>query len=210
HNNYMNSKWSNGATVHAGCNPLDNTKPIVTFMFPDDPNDSTGASESACGIPPSNRSGTGNVSGLSPNAGQRICVDIAFPITYDSTHLASVNALKSRIVNVQNFYNNNLTGCSALALSVSEKNHAEGTLKIYPNPASGILILELPDDVRDSSVEIFDIQGRKIFDANSVNSIQQINTLQWNTGLYIIIDHTAHQDISYMVLNYRDIFHNSI
>src|SRR5690606_18513605 len=108
HNNYMNSKWSNGATVHAGCNPLDNTKPIVTFMFPDDPNDSTGVSEAACGIPPSNRRGLGNVSGLTLNAGERICVDIAFPITYDSTHLASVNALKSRIVNVQNFYNNNL------------------------------------------------------------------------------------------------------
>lgn len=56
-------------------------------------------------------------------------------------------------------------------------------LKIYPNPATGFVTFDLKDASEPATIEIFDIQGKKvIFQLLPVN--KQIQVSQLNSGMY--------------------------
>lgn len=58
-------------------------------------------------------------------------------------------------------------------------------LKIYPNPASSFLNIEFPDDWRDASIEIIDIQGRKVFTQPYLDN--RLNLPAMKTGSYFLV-----------------------
>ena len=54
-------------------------------------------------------------------------------------------------------------------------------VKIYPNPVGDILNIEMPDGVRDFTIEIFDQLGRRVF---QVENLTKLNTADWKPGVY--------------------------
>jgi hypothetical protein len=57
-------------------------------------------------------------------------------------------------------------------------------IKIYPNPASDFIYFELSDNSDDATVEIFDMQGRKVV-IQEISGKQQISVSHLDKGLYI-------------------------
>jgi Secretion system C-terminal sorting domain len=54
---------------------------------------------------------------------------------------------------------------------------------IYPNPVTDISILEIPEKNSKNYIQIFDVQGKEVFNCISNNSIE-INRSDFNTGIY--------------------------
>ena len=58
------------------------------------------------------------------------------------------------------------------------------SLVIYPNPASSVLNIQLPDSIAISSVTITDVSGKKV--AEQTGASGQVNVQHLATGLYLI------------------------
>ena len=69
-------------------------------------------------------------------------------------------------------------------LSVSEL--AKNEVKIFPNPVSDSLNIELPDEARNSKVTIYSLNGRKIDSLIHKESIFNLDVSQFETGIYFI------------------------
>ena len=57
-------------------------------------------------------------------------------------------------------------------------------IKIYPNPASEFIYFELTNNTTNSTVEIFDVQGRMVL-SQEISGKQQISVSHLDRGLYI-------------------------
>jgi len=184
-NNYMLSKWKDGSPAKDTCGyDVGSISPNTNFMFHDDPNDTSGISEYTCSaqVGNSDMKSIGTAGNLSLPAGGKLCIDIAFPVAFDSSavnpHLKSVTKLKQRIQNIQNFYNQGLIGCPALALGVQEKvNSKDVSLNIYPNPSSQMINIQA-ENVQFSikGVSVFDVTGKAMHGSTSPDSYRDTMT----------------------------------
>ena len=68
-------------------------------------------------------------------------------------------------------------------LSVEEENELLG-LSLYPNPASDIVKIIVPNQIRDISIEVYDNAGKQIAMPLSVDNTIDVSKLA--TGLYLI------------------------
>lgn len=97
----------------------------------------------------------------------------------------SVNFRYFAYVNDQNIYlygaNNNIYKVSASATSVS--NQSKNNLKIYPNPAQGIVYLNL-DYSTNEKIKIYSITGNLITELDSREGINKI--IIENSGMYFL------------------------
>jgi len=67
------------------------------------------------------------------------------------------------------------------------ENNATDKLKLYPNPASGLVYLETDPDYQ--SIEIFDPSGRSVFKRNLSGQKENVETLDLNgflQGVYLV------------------------
>ena len=56
-----------------------------------------------------------------------------------------------------------------------------------PNPATSKLKVVLPSNLQNTSIEIFDMLARKIFDAKMINThFNLIDVSNWNSGVYLV------------------------
>jgi hypothetical protein len=207
-NNYMSAKWKDGSPAKDTCGfNVGSVSPYTDFMNHDDPNDVNGISDYTCvnsfGI--ADRRHIGTAGNLSLPAGGKLCIDIAFPVAFDSSavnpHLKSVTKLKQRIQNIQNYYDQGLIGCPALALGVDEKVKSKNvSLKIYPNPASQMMNIQT-ENVQSSikAVMMFDITGKAVCagdchaslrsarnDGHDTPNIRTIDVSGLTNGLYFL------------------------
>lgn len=81
----------------------------------------------------------------------------------------------------------------------------EDDLKIYPNPSSGIVNIELQKNNTSCDVEIYDMFGRKILSYDSVLEFQQIDMCSYDQGIYFVkvYDGSAFY-IKKLLLEYRE------
>jgi hypothetical protein len=64
----------------------------------------------------------------------------------------------------------------------------ERTLTIYPNPATDLVFIEIPDDVSGNGrICIYDILGKPLLSRNIDNSIMKIDVSTFPTGLYKVV-----------------------
>jgi pimeloyl-ACP methyl ester carboxylesterase len=85
-----------------------------------------------------------------------------------------------------------LNGCfsesDALLITATEPNFDSFLIKLYPNPNEGTFWVELPQTIKKWTIEIFDIQGRQIF--NKLHSDYSMNREAVNinkvSGTYIL------------------------
>lgn len=72
-------------------------------------------------------------------------------------------------------------------VSINE-NTIESDIDIYPNPATSILSVELPQNfnIKNAEIEIFDILGRDVYGIKPVSSSFNIDISRFNSGLYFV------------------------
>lgn len=64
----------------------------------------------------------------------------------------------------------------------------EWTTLIYPNPTTDVLNL---DFAKSAKYDILDINGRLVYAGGEIHGSTQLNTVNWNNGLYLAIIHYA-------------------
>jgi len=76
---------------------------------------------------------------------------------------------------------------SSLTVSISESAKKE-RIDIYPNPTTGLLIIDSPQGIPDKSLlEVYDLYGRLLYSKQLLNSeIQKINLSQLKKGIYFL------------------------
>lgn len=73
------------------------------------------------------------------------------------------------------------------AVSVAEVTPLAG-VNIYPNPATGILNIDIPGTANDAvSIEVFNAIGQRVHVWNGTDKKVVIETMQWSSGLYTIL-----------------------
>lgn len=98
------------------------------------------------------------------------------------------------ILRVVDFYDNDggtingvtLNFCSVVSANLSTEEELAAKVSAYPNPTKGILNVQLPNDISNATLSLFDIQGRKIMSKNatSASEVMQLGNLQ--EGVYIL------------------------
>jgi hypothetical protein len=65
---------------------------------------------------------------------------------------------------------------------------ANGKLNVYPNPATNVLNISLPESVQPGIVMVYDLQGRLIWQekVNQVNEMYRMSLQAVDPGMYTI------------------------
>jgi len=63
----------------------------------------------------------------------------------------------------------------------------KGNISVYPNPATDILYINMPEDMGETEIEIVDFTGKTIFKTRVWSSDYNINTSLFKSGFYVII-----------------------
>jgi hypothetical protein len=207
-NNYINGSYKDGSDIlrpNAPFCSMDSGGTETKFLFHDDPNDTSpiAFSEYNCGGSLTDSRTVGTTGNLSLPAGGKICLDLALPFAQDSngTHLTSVTKLKERIAAIQNYYDNNVLGCAALATSVNDYNLEDSFFSIYPNPANDEFVISI-NSLRNAFTEVvvYDVNGKLVFEERLSNSKFRIDTQKWNSGIYFVRVISNHQSLSKRVV----------
>ena len=90
---------------------------------------------------------------------------------------------------MNNVTTSNYTDLVFMAINVDSTNSIEELdqmeLSIYPNPASEIISINCDEKI--NSIEIFNLQGQKVYFENKLNqTVLQIDVKDLKPGLYII------------------------
>ncbi len=56
---------------------------------------------------------------------------------------------------------------------------------VYPNPASDLVNIEL-SDASETVVSIYDLSGRKVFEASGIRGSYELSVSNWSSGMYIL------------------------
>ena len=81
---------------------------------------------------------------------------------------------------------NELWKLTAANLSTSQFN-SENEIKVYPNPAKGIINIDLvSDSFGESTFVMYDVQGRQVINKKSSNVIEVLNIENLSEGIYML------------------------
>ncbi|MCD6010850.1 MAG: type sorting protein [Flavipsychrobacter sp.] len=96
-------------------------------------------------------------------------------------------------------YKVNISG-GAKGISTAPAEIAEvEKINVYPNPATSIMNIQLPDGV--SVINVYDIMGKKVFQQPASAITMEINVAQWPVAQYIVeaIYADGHKDVTRFV-----------
>ncbi|RAK23610.1 putative secreted protein (Por secretion system target) [Flavobacterium aquaticum] len=79
-----------------------------------------------------------------------------------------------------------LNFCNVVPSTLSSNENVLGSLKVYPNPAKGIVNIDLGAVTGDTTFELFDVQGRKVVTKVSSNTIETLNVENLSDGIYML------------------------
>lgn len=80
-----------------------------------------------------------------------------------------------------------LNFCKVVPSVLSSNDTVLGSLKVYPNPAKGIVNIDLAGvTLGETTYELFDIQGRKVISKISSNYIESLNIENLSEGIYML------------------------
>ena len=73
-----------------------------------------------------------------------------------------------------------------MCLGTNENNFA-ANLRVYPNPASSRLIVEMENNTMKSyNIEVYNSFGSKVYSVEAMNKNTSINVSGWNSGIYVV------------------------
>jgi len=59
-------------------------------------------------------------------------------------------------------------------------------LSIYPNPSEKEITVDIPEHIKNVTIQISDINGKTVYLNNKISESLQINISKWNSGVYIL------------------------
>jgi subtilisin-like proprotein convertase family protein len=74
----------------------------------------------------------------------------------------------------------------ALTASLSSNDTVLSSLQVYPNPAKGIVNIDLGNVTGDTTYELFDVQGRKVISKVSSTNFETLNVENLSEGIYML------------------------
>jgi hypothetical protein len=74
----------------------------------------------------------------------------------------------------------------AITASLSSNDTVLSSLQVYPNPAKGIVNIDLGNVTGDTTYELFDVQGRKVISKVSSTNFETLNVENLSEGIYML------------------------
>ena len=196
--NYLRGHWRNGTPLTYGGNGTNQANPRTSFMFSGNPygtdwteyNPIPGWSNTP--NPPGDRRGLGSIGPFNLNPGQELNFTVAYTFSRDPNAINNIPVAALDAVAIQHFFNNNL-------LSSSKPVQVKETLKLYPNPATDLLQIQLPAKFSGKEAEIIisDHLGRNVLAAKVRHEEKalNLNIASLSKGIYQVSvtseNHTA-------------------
>jgi len=190
--NYLIGKWSDGSPMVSGGagfvgSPGASTTP-TNFMFSGKPESVTGWTESSEINPPGDRRGVMSVGSFALNAGDKFCVDLAFPFArdYTGTNLTSVALLRQKAQAVQTFYNNQNFACGMPNIGILDASKPSDLIQVYPNPSTGLFNVVVPNYTSNSKIEVYSTLGNLVY-SKQITAEKTILSLENNKGMFFFL-----------------------
>jgi subtilisin-like proprotein convertase family protein len=80
-----------------------------------------------------------------------------------------------------------LNFCNVVPGTLSSNDTVLSSLQVYPNPAQGIVNIDLVTNVTgETTYDLFDFQGRKVISKVSSNTIETLNVENLSDGIYML------------------------
>jgi len=183
--NQSNAYAGGGSGVMGGYEKLPNPVPAAQMVY-----DHVGRA-----IAPT-FSGLPNAFGASASAGQKFVHNFTFDIdpSWDLTQMHVVSMFIDKTGMIDNggtiHYNDAIKkafkdGTAVLASQVL--NGPDNRISVSPNPTTSDINLMLTGAISaESTVEVLDMQGKVVFQTNTVTNTMIIPTQQWSTGIYLV------------------------
>lgn len=198
---YLQSIWKDGlpiTTDSAGRNP-DTT--ITKYLFPGDPSNPEEWSMRSEGLLPTDQRGLGTAGPFTLEAGDQLCVDLAFSFARDTTQtfgqakLGSIRKLRQRQDSIAAFYAGKDYNCPAVDSFSLRKTSAEQppeAINLYPNPAHDQLTIELTaSEQQVQAIMIYNARGRLVRNPSPASDETQVQVEDLKPGFYVLRAHTA-------------------
>lgn len=85
-----------------------------------------------------------------------------------------------------------LNFCNVVSANLSVENQMADNVSVYPNPTTGILNVNLPDNAEDTTITLYDLRGRKIFSKQTSLTTESMNIGQLQDGMYVLSIENEH------------------
>jgi hypothetical protein len=93
------------------------------------------------------------------------------------------------LYSIDSFTSNKLYAINACSsdssTGIKEINQAENSMTIYPNPNNGMFTIKMKENPNYSSIEIFNLLGKKVYSQN-INSSKIVLNLKLQSGMYFL------------------------
>ncbi len=205
--NRIDGYWNDGEPIiDNGCgHPSCAEGSITRFAFPGDPSNPESWSMPQAMIPPTE---TALIINANPVAewgpGEAFCLDLALTTAQDEVgnNLDSYNLLKQYIPEVQSFYDLNFpNSCADIVPAFIEKNSKmTGEIKIYPNPASGLVRVNITDSKDKVEHTLIDLTGRVRMQGTFSGAQTTLDISSLESGMYIILFRGKHISASSKII----------
>lgn len=178
--NFMNSTWRDSQPLSVGGSGYNSGSGVSTrFAFSDLPNDPNGWSMVTGIVPPSDMRAIGVHDIGAFNLNQVFEMNTSYTLHIDRTlsHIDIVPASLGNVNAIQNIYDSQF-----IQITLSTQEGQEDQIKVYPNPAHDVLIVE--GDV--VQIELLDIQGRVVLREKANSTKNKLNIEDLLSGCYFI------------------------
>ncbi len=201
--NYLQGNWIDGTPQTEGGNGYGGVVPN-NFMFSGHPMDPDAWTEINESNPFGDRRGLGSIRPVSINAGDTMCLDMAFisAFAFDTVYasgtfttipaLGATEILKQRSQDILDFYNANYEACMvAYANNPDFESGVEQEvllgLQLSPNPAKDFVIVRT-GNLQITDIQVVDMGGKRIdVDIEDISGPElQIDVNALSSGLYLV------------------------
>jgi len=90
----------------------------------------------------------------------------------------------------------NAVSTASYAVTLANEDFKIQDFKLFPNPAKGFTTIELPININEAQVKIYDNLGRVVRNQSITNSENNINTSDLTSGSYLVVVRTDYGNAS--------------
>lgn len=192
--NYMQGKWRDGTDLTYGGTGYGGTEP-TSFVFPGLPVQPGGWTEWEEQNSPGTRNTFLNFGPFEfqPGAVNEVLTAYSY-YRGPGSHLDQAEGLYDQMVLVQSlvdacFVSGDTPGfpeCEPLPVSVIEAATGTQTLRVFPNPFTDWLVVELPEQNSSYLLTLYDLQGRTLWKERRGAGQQRLNLPELPEGIYLL------------------------
>lgn len=187
----MGSTWVNGVPLTSGGNGYaPNNTNTTSFVFPDNPNDTSGWSMVTAGLGGMDVRSiiTTDTNAFMPGRTFELVTAYSYHRDLDSSNLQNVNLMYQQIPTIQNYYNNGYTinnTCSNVLSIDGDLQNMEQTVQVFPNPTEATVNVVSSSDI--VAIQLFNPLGQLVItEANINQTATTLDVQNLSAGLYLL------------------------